>query len=133
MRYNPYSRCRTALLSLLVATGAMAHGADGVHLMGVVKGIETKSLSLETKDKKAVTVHLDEKTLYEKGGSPATAQELQPGERVVVHAKKESGGLRAELVKFGKSSKPASPAPVAHPPGHDGGTAEHGEHHRGSH
>ena len=105
MKTSPQARCAIAALSLMAATAALAHGADGVHLMGVVKTVDAASLSIETKDGKPATVRLDEETRFEQGGSTATASELQPGERVVVHAKKEAGGLRAQLVKFGKTPK----------------------------
>jgi hypothetical protein len=105
MKRPTHTWCATAALSVLVATAAFAHGADGVHLLGVVTAVDAASLSIETKDGEPVSVRLDEKTQFERSGSRATASDLRPGERVVVHAKKEAGGLKAQLVKFGKKPK----------------------------
>ena len=119
MRKLTHALYGTALLWTLVSGSALAHGAGGVHLLGVVKTADAASVSLETKEGSTVTVRLDEKTRLERAGTPAQAAELQPGERVVVHAKKEDGGLVAQLAKLGKKKGAASPEDAG------GGVPEH--------
>jgi len=86
---------------LLAASVALAHGG-GEHLMGTVKAINASTITLETKDKKVVTVHYDDQTVFEKSGGKATPQDLKVGARAVVHAMKHGELLHATLVKFGK-------------------------------
>jgi hypothetical protein len=90
-------------LALLTPTLALAHGKDGVHVMGTVKEVKQDTLVLETTEKKQVDVMTDPSTRYEKSGVASTASDLKPGERVVVHGKKMSNGqVHAQLVRFGK-------------------------------
>lgn len=120
-------------LALLMPALAFAHGKDGVHVMGTVKEVKQDTLVLETTDKKQVDVMTDPSTRYEKSGVAATASDLKPGERVVVHGMKMSNGqVHAQLVKFGKppAKSPAkaqggsekaepTPAPPAQGKGHE--------------
>jgi hypothetical protein len=82
------------LMLSLTATVALAHaGHDhGDHLMGTVKSADEKSVTLETKDKKEVTVTFDATTKFERDGKPATAKDVAPGDRVVIMASKKDGG-----------------------------------------
>ncbi|WP_309893671.1 DUF5666 domain-containing protein [Archangium sp.] len=120
-------------LALLMPALALAHGKDGVHVMGTVKEVKQDTLVLETTDKKQVDVMTDPSTRYEKSGAAVTASDLKAGERVVVHGMKMSNGqLHAQLVKFGKppaqgaaksqggtdKAQPA-PAPPAQGKGHE--------------
>lgn len=120
-------------LALLTPTLALAHGKDGVHVMGIVKEVKQDTLVLETTDKKQVDVMTDPSTRYEKSDVAATASDLEAGERVVVHGMKMSNGqVHAQLVKFGKppargaakaeggteKAQPA-PAPSAQEKGHE--------------
>lgn len=97
------TRLAVLTLALLAPTLALAHGKDGVHVMGTVKEVKQDTLVLETADKKQVDVMTDPSTRYEKSGVASTASDLKPGERVVVHGMKMSNGqVHAQLVKFGK-------------------------------
>ena len=101
------------LLSMLVGPAALAHGG-GEHVMGTVKSIEASTITVETKDHKEVRVDTDASTDFEKSGEKVTLQDLKPGERVAIHAKKAAadGALKAEQVKFGKSkAKAQAPKP----------------------
>ena len=137
MRTHPNRTRLTSLallaLALLMPGLALAHGKDGVHVMGTVKEVKQDTLVLETGDKKQVDVMTDPSTRYEKSGVAATASDLMAGERVVVHGMKMSNGqVHAQLVKFGKppakgaakaqggtgKAEPA-PAPEAHEKGHE--------------
>jgi hypothetical protein len=102
-------------LALLTPAMALAHGKDGVHVMGTVKEVKQDALVLETSDKKQQEVMTDPGTRYEKSGVAVTASDLKPGERVVVHGMKmKNGQVHAQLVRFGK------------PPAKDTGKAQGG-------
>ncbi|HEY3348659.1 MAG TPA: heavy metal-binding domain-containing protein [Thermoanaerobaculia bacterium] len=77
----------TALLALLTAVPIAAH-EGGTHVMGTIKNVAEKSLTILTRDKKEVVVVLDEKTKFQKGGEPATVKDLKAGARVVVDVEK---------------------------------------------
>ncbi len=108
----------TVLALSCLATRSFAHGG-GEHVMGRVAAVEAKALTVETTEKKRVTIVIDETTKFEKSGAAATAHDLSPGDRVVVHTAKpdKSGQLKAVLVKFGQPAEGGSPG------GHD-----HGDH-----
>ena len=112
-----------AALVLAFPMFAFAHGG-GMHVMGTVKAIDDKTLTVETKQNKEVKVGIDDKTKFEKGGAVASIKDVVAGERVVVHTAKpdKTGALTAALVKFGQS-----PTGAAHPAGH----SEHGGDHAG--
>ena len=120
------------LLGLFVAGGALAHGKDGVHLLGTLQKQEGTTLVVKTREGKAVEVMTAADTKVERAGTAISAEQLRLGERVVVHAKKMSNGLlHAQLVKVGaKAAKPAGGAPAEHEPAAaDGGTAQEPERH----
>lgn len=99
-------------LTLLMPALALAHGKDGVHVMGMVKEMKQDTLVLETNDKMQQDVMTDPSTRYEKSGAAVTSADLKPGERVVVHGMKMSNGqVHAQLVKFGKPPAKAPAAP----------------------
>ena len=85
-------------LTLAFVASAFAHGAGGEHIMGVVKAIDASTLTV-SREGKDVAVHLDTTTKFEKGDKPATAEDVKPGLKVVVHAMKHGDMLHAELVK----------------------------------
>jgi hypothetical protein len=103
---------------------ALAHGS-GAHIMGKVRAVHGSTLSVEEKGGKEQTIALDAKTRFEKSGSTAAVTDLQVGERVVVHARKDGDKLVAETVKFGERAKSAPPQQ-----GHDteGKDSPHHEH-----
>jgi hypothetical protein len=103
-----------AVVVFLFPLLTFAHGG-GKHVMGTVKAVEDKGLTVETTDKKEVKVTIDASTKVEKAGAPASLKDLNAGDRVVVHTAKpdKSGILKAVLVKFG------APTAAAHPAGHD--------------
>jgi hypothetical protein len=93
-----------AAIVLFSSPLALAHGG-GKHVMGTLKSVEDKALTVQTKDRKEVNVAVDQDTRFDKAGVPATIKDLAPGERVVVHTAKPTrpGELKAVLVKFGAS------------------------------
>ncbi len=95
----------TALLMLLAALPLAAH-EGGTHIMGTLKSLGVKSLTIETRDKKEIVVIIDEKTKFEKNGKPATSKDLKAGVRVVVDVDKNQAkeALVAKEVKIGADS-----------------------------
>lgn len=91
-----------ALLILLSALPLAAH-EGGTHVMGTIKNVAGRSLTIETRDKKEVVVVIDEKTKFEKKGNPATAKDLKAGVRVVMDVEKGQSkeALVAKEVKIG--------------------------------
>lgn len=90
------------MAALALPVAALAHGG-GEHLMGTVKTVNEKGLTVETKEKKEVKVVFDDKTKFEQDGTASSAKELSAGARVVVHTAKRQGASDplAVLVKFG--------------------------------
>jgi rubrerythrin len=92
----------TALIVLLAALPLAAH-EGGSHVMGTIKNVAEKSLTIETRDKEAIVVIIDEKTKFEKAGKSATAKDLKAGVRVVVDVEKDPAkeALVAKEVRIG--------------------------------
>ena len=93
----------SALAFLPLGQAASAHKGQE-HIMGTVKAIDDKSITVVTKGNKDVTVQLGPSTQFEKGATAATAKDVAPGARVVVHAKKGDSGLTAVLVRVGPAT-----------------------------
>jgi cell division protein FtsL len=96
----------TAVLTLLFALSliAFAHGKEK-HVMGSVTNISENSITVETTAKKSVTVEVNDKTKFEKSGSPATIKDLKVGDKVVVHADVSDNKLVANEIHFGAKAK----------------------------
>ena len=92
-----------AVFAFLIAGLALAHG--GNDLMGVVKAITDKSLTIEGEKGKTTTVAILASTRFVKSGEPASAKDLKAGDRVVVEVGMASGGPVAVEVRFGASKK----------------------------
>lgn len=92
-------RALAAAAAFFLSTSTAAFARGGMeHIMGTVKSASASSITVATKGK-AVEVQLDQATRYD---GVATAADLMPGDRVVVHAKRVGPGLHAEVVKFRK-------------------------------
>src|SRR5947207_13771441 len=91
-----------AVVVLLAPLLSFAHGG-GKHVMGTVKAVEDRTLTIETRDKKEVKVNADEQTKFEKSGAAVTIKDLGVGDRVVVHTAKldRSVAMMAVLSRFG--------------------------------
>lgn len=79
---------------------ALAHGKEK-HVMGTVISISDSSITVESTAKKSVAVDVNDKTKFEKSGSPATLKDLKVGEKVVIHADVSGTKLVANEVHFG--------------------------------
>jgi hypothetical protein len=92
-----------AALIVLFSAIAFAHGNEQ-HVMGTVTAIDNGSITVRTTAGSSVTIQLDPKTRFTKGGSAAAIAELKVGDRVVIHAIKDHDKLIARTVKFGSTS-----------------------------
>lgn len=95
---------RTILILALTMTfvsTAFAHGSEQ-HIMGTVTAINADSITVQTTQNEKVVVTVDSSTKFVKSGSPAKANDLTVGDRVVVGAEKDGAKLHAHSVKFGK-------------------------------
>jgi hypothetical protein len=99
----------TALLILLASTFALAHGGHG-HVMGTVAAAAADHLEVKTKDGKVVNVPLAKTTRFYLGKKKAGADDVQVGQKVVVHLGADGA---AEQVKL-----PASKGMAAHTHAH---------------
>ena len=87
-------------VALLAASGARAHGGQE-HLLGTVVSVDASTIVVKTTKGAETTVTLDAQTKVERAGAKASAADLAPGEKVVVHAHKGDSGLTATLIKAG--------------------------------
>jgi len=91
------------LASVVFSTAALAH--EGGHdVRGIVTAVTAQELTVKTNHGEEKFV-LTPTTEFVKDGSPATAQDLESSDRVVVHAKKKAGSFEAFKVQF-SSPKP---------------------------
>jgi translation initiation factor IF-1 len=88
------------LIALLASSAALAHGGPR-NLLGTVKEVSEGHMVVISKDGHEVTVHLTERTKYEKAGKAAAIQDVVAGTRVSV--KLEKDGKTAATVKIGSS------------------------------
>jgi hypothetical protein len=94
-----------AVVAALAGSLALAH-EQGDHAMGVVESITPERIVVRTSDGHGVPFGVTQETRFVTGEKPGRAEDVRVGERVVVHGRREVGGLQAVLVKL-----PAHPAP----------------------
>jgi hypothetical protein len=96
------------LLALALAAAAplpaLAHGGHD-HVMGTVKAVDLKArtVEVETKDGKRVTVQIDDKTKYLRGTAAAAESDLAAGLRVVIDASTVDGKHLAKEIRLGNA------------------------------
>ena len=88
--------------------------------MGTVSSVSATQVVVKTTKGVERTVQLTADTKIEKDGEPSTTADLRPGQRVVVHTRKQGDALTAVLIKTGASAN-------------DKGKSHKGAHHHGSH
>ena len=85
---------RNTIMSLiaLAAPAALAHEGhqhgSGPSVKGTVESVEGSKLTLKGTDGKPISVHIDERTEYEKGRTAGAAVDLTAGTRVVVQGRR---------------------------------------------
>lgn len=89
----------TILMLAVAGTIALAHGNE-VHVLGTVKVITAKAITVETIQKQTKVVPFTPHTTFFNGTEPAAPSDLKVGDRVVIHADVHDGRLRATEVKF---------------------------------
>jgi hypothetical protein len=85
-------------VSLALAHGGLEHG------MGTVVHITDHSVSVKTGDGSVKVVAFDAETHFLKGGSPAGANDIQIGSRVVLHAHNRGDNLHAAEIEIGTAA-----------------------------
>ena len=96
------------LLAMLAALPLFAHG-DKTHVISVIEKVSSDSVTVKTKEGKAVEVKLAQTTTYMTADNKVSkAAALNVGQRVVIHADTKEGHLVAATVKF--ADAPAAPA-----------------------
>lgn len=89
---------------LAFAAIAWAHG-DEVHVLGTVAKVEGSTITVTGQDGNQTTVNVTAETKFLKGSAAAKLEDVKPGERVVIHAKKVKDQLQATEVRIGSASK----------------------------
>lgn len=79
------------LAGLAFAAGPAAHEGHTHRVMGTVKAVDAAQMEIETKDGAKVTAQLTQDTKYRRGKAAATADEVKPGDRVVVSIVEKEG------------------------------------------
>lgn len=91
--------------TLVLALGALTFAHGGAeHVMGKVKTMTDKTITVVTKTNEEKTVAFDKDTMFMKSGQMATAKDLKVGDRVVIDVHNMDGKLHAAEVRFGKQS-----------------------------
>lgn len=93
---------RVILWALLItSTGILAAHGNEQHIMGTVSNISDSAITVKTADGNTVVVLLTPQTTFSRDGQSITARQIQPGSRIVVHAKKNGDKLEATTVQIG--------------------------------
>lgn len=100
---------RLLALAAVLSSGAGAvfgHGGHD-HLMGTVKAVQAKerTIDVETREGKRVTVLVDDKTKYLRGTAAGKLADLVAGVRVVIDAGTVDGKLLAKEIRLGPAPK----------------------------
>jgi hypothetical protein len=103
-----------ALIAALAAPPlARAHEGHAHKMMGTVAARHDNQLDVKAVDGKTATVTLNDKTIVMRGKTKVTADEIKPGERVVVTATEQKGAdgksmMLASEVRVAEASRPPS-------------------------
>jgi hypothetical protein len=85
----------------LFAGAAYAHNGM-VHVMGTVTAVSDTSISVKATGGAIQNVILTSQTKYLRGDQPITLKNIQPGDRIVIHATKKGDQLVAVEAKVGE-------------------------------
>lgn len=88
-----------ALLSLLVASAALAHGGHKHQFLGTVDSVAADELVVTTRENETITFKLTARTKYLKGTETASRDDLRNGSRVSITV--ENDGRTVVTVKIG--------------------------------
>ena len=94
-------------LTVMSVAASLSFAASGhagqQHVMGVIKSVDDNAIVVQVKGGKDVSATIDATTKFETTQGAATLKDVKPGERVVVHARKEGSSLKATLIKTAPS------------------------------
>lgn len=95
------TRLRAALMALALGFTAAGQAHQGGHdVRGVVATVSADELTVKT-SRGEERFALTPDTEFVKNGKPAAARDVKPSQRVVVHSKKQNGGMEAIKVQLG--------------------------------
>jgi hypothetical protein len=94
-----------ALFGIFAAAAPSFAHEGGKHIKGTVKTISAEKLTIET-GSGTEAVALSPETSFLRNSVPATALDVRPGDRVVVHARKLQNGLEAVEVRAASVQRP---------------------------
>ncbi len=99
-----------ALAVALAGAPAAAHEKGG-RAIGVVESVTSERIAVKAADGHSVVFTLTRETQFSRGETPARADDVRVGERVVVHGKRTGERLEAVRVKLGASGANVPRAP----------------------
>jgi len=98
-------RSASLLLTLSAAlAGPLAAHEGGHDVRGTVSSVGADQLTVKTSQGEEKFI-LTAETEFVKDGAPATAKDLKPADRAVVHSKKKAGRLEAVKVEFRRGAR----------------------------
>jgi len=101
-------RASSFLLVGILGLAAMPSAAHegGVHLKGVVGAIDAQQITVQAADGHKSDVRITERTQFIRGKEQGKREDLKPGDRVVVHARKRGDQLEATEIRFAAQRQP---------------------------
>jgi Domain of unknown function (DUF5666) len=110
-------RTASVLLAVCAAASGPLRAHEGGHdVRGTVSSVDSKELTVKTSHGEEKFV-LTPDTEFVRSGAPASAADLKPDDRAVVHSKKRGGHLEAVKVEFKGGGKPSTPKRANSNPG----------------
>ena len=88
---------------LVIATFAWSHG-DEIHVMGTVDKVDGTTITVTERNGNHTNVNVNDATKFLKGTAAAKLEDVKPGDRVVIHAKKVNEQLQATEVRIGAAA-----------------------------
>ena len=87
---------------LLIAMPPVISGAQYTEqVVGVVKAIDSKTVTIETSEQQSLLIHVSGKTRVLRSNTPSSLQQLKVGDRVVVDGLKDKAGtLKAQQLAW---------------------------------
>lgn len=99
--------CRMlAVVAALAAAPALAH-ESAERAMGVVESVTPDRIVIKAEDGHAVPFAVTAETRFFRGDKPARPEDVQVGQRAVVHGKKAGDGVQAVRVKLAPPARAA--------------------------
>jgi hypothetical protein len=91
--------------AVLVGPPALAHEQGG-RAIGVVRSVTPERIVVKASDGHEVPCVVTSKTRFVRDASPVKLEDVEVGQRVVVHGKRSGDRIEAAEVKLGSKPKP---------------------------